>query len=400
MSQKAIKKAVKKKSAHKVHNKVHNVHKIKKHAVVHKLVHKTTHKKILSHSKSAHSKHAKPIHKVKYSIHKTKIVHKRYAKKFCPSCGNAIIDDNTLCKKCRVVDFDFKEIKLFVCNHCKSYNYKNKWQKFQDLNTVMKMIVTGNIKQKINYHDMNDEQVEELLSYKAGVHKPFNIEVSIGKEKFELPAVIDVTLCPKCSKQGTKYFEGVLQVRNITPEIYKFIKNDLAKQRSKGIHINKEVNIDDTDANIDFYYTDKGYLRIIAEKLRSSFGAILKQNAQLFSIDWETSKNLYRLNVLVEFPNYHKDDVIKLDGHLYKIISMDAKIHVLNLETHTKTLLPHKESYDVLKPIEVMLIKKYPEFEILDPTTYYQARLMNPSDKLEINQTIRVIIDGGEAWVI
>jgi NMD protein affecting ribosome stability and mRNA decay len=139
-------------------------------------------------------------------------------------------------------------------------------------------------------------------------------------------------------------------------------------------------------------------MRIVAEKLRSSFGGIIKQNAQLFSINWETSQNLYRLNVLVEFPKYHKGDVIKLDGHLYKVVSMDAKIHVMNLENKSKTLLPHKDSYDVLKPVEVMLIKKYPEFEILDPTTYYQARLMNPTDKLEINQKIRVIIDGGEAW--
>ena len=166
------------------------------------------------------------------------------------------------------------------------------------------------------------------------------------------------------------------------------------------MHVNKEIEIDDSGKNIDFYYTDKGYLKIIAEKLRSSFGAIIKQNAQLFSIDWETSKNLYRLNVLVEFPIYNKGDVIKLDGHLYKVVSMDEKIHVTNLETHTKTLLPHKESYDVLKPVEVMLIKKYPEYEVLDPNTYYQARLMNPSEKLEINQKIQVIIDGGEAWIV
>jgi len=379
VKRKTVKKIVKKKSIHKIYTihdiyKIHKTKKVKKHTV-HKIIHKS---KITHH----------------------KIIHKHYAKKFCPNCGNPITDDNTLCKKCRTVDFDFKEIKLFVCNKCKSYNYKNKWQKFQDLNKVMKMIVTECVRQKIVYHEMKDEQIEELLSYKAGVHKPFNVVINVGKEKFDLPAVIDVTLCPKCSKQGTKYFEGVLQVRNITPEIYQFIKNDLAKQKSKGFHINKEVNIDDTDENIDFYYTNKGYLKIIAEKLRSSFGAILKHNAQLFSIDWETSKNLYRLNVLVEFPKYHKDDVIKLDGHLYKIVSMDSKIHVLNLETNTKTLLPHKESYDVLQPISVMLIKKYPEFEVLDPTTYYQARLMNPSDKLEINQTLHVIIDGGEAWII
>jgi len=360
---------------------------------------KTVAKKIVKATQASKTNN-KTAAKSSHHAKSTKPAHKFYSKKFCPNCGSQITDDNTLCKNCRVADFDFKEIKLFVCNHCKSYNYKNKWQQFQDLNSVMKMIVTNSIKQKVMYHDLDEELIEELLSYKAGVHKPFTVEVSIGKEKFELPAVIDVTLCPKCSKEGTKYFEGVLQVRNMSPDVLTFIKNDLAKQKSKGVHINKEVDVDGSGINMDYYYTDKGYMKVIAEKLRHEFGAILKQNAQLFSIDWETSKNVYRLNILVQLTNYHKNDVIKFNKQLYKIISMDEKIHATNLETHTKTLLPHKESYDVLKPVEVMLIKRYPEFEVLDPNTYYQARLMNPTDKLEINQTLRVIIDGGEAWIV
>ena len=82
------------------------------------------------------------------------------------------------------------------------------------------------------------------------------------------------------------------------------------------------------------------------------------------------------------------------------VVSMDEKIHVQSLKTNTKTLLSHKNTYEILRPVEVVVIKKYPEFEILDPTTYYQVRLMNPTDKLEISQKINVIIDGGEAWMV
>jgi len=376
------------KAKHKieVHSKLHvkPAKHVKKHLIKHKSKHKQAHQK--------HSTAHKNIKKV--------IVHKQYAKKFCPNCGGTIIDGGTLCKNCRVVDFDFKEIKLFTCNNCKSYNYKNKWKKFYNLNSILKEIVQSSVKQAVHYQNLPEEKIEELLSYKAGVHKDFTVTVSTGKENFDLPGIIDVTLCPKCSKQGTKYFEGVLQIRNATPEINDFIKNDLHKNKSRGVHVNKEVDIDGTGANVDYYYTDKKYLKVISEKLRKNFGARIKHNAQLFSIDWETSKNLYRLNVLVELPKYRKNDVIKMDEQLYKIISMDEKIHVINMKNNTKTLIPHKDSYDVLKPLEVMLIKKYPEFEILDPTTYYQARLMNPSENLEINQKIQVIIDGGEAWIV
>jgi len=378
--------------------------------IVHKS-HDTHHAKIVSEtsiSKTSHKKSYKPFHKIhkidsKSSKHKPvkhSIIH-RFSSKFCPKCGNAITDDNILCKDCRTTDFEFKNLRLFVCNNCRSYNIKNKWQKFYDLNIVIKKIVDENVKKhKVIYVKLGDEKIEELLSYKAGVHKDFTVTVSLGKERFDLPAVIDVTLCPKCSKQGTKYFEGILQVRNAGPEIISFIMNDLSKNKSKGIHINKEVYIDDSGRNIDYYYTHKGYMRIIAEKLKNNFGAVLKQNAQLFSIDWETSKNQYRLNILVELPRYHKNDVIKSEEHLFKIVSMDEKIHVVDLKNNSKTLLSHKGTYDVLTPVEVMLIKKYPEYEVLDPNTYYQARLMNPSETLQINQKIHVVIDGGEAWIV
>ena len=363
--------------------------------------HITRHQDSHAHKKKSVKHTNKIAHKVMHKIrHTQKVLHKHYSKKFCPKCGNQINDDVTFCKKCYVTDFDFKDISIMVCNNCGSYNHRNKWQKLLDIDDALKRLVAESVKHQVTYHPLSREKSEELLSYKAGVHREFVVEVSIGKERFDLPATIDVTLCPKCSKQGTKYFEGILQVRNSTDEINDFIKKDIKKNMSKGVHINKEIDLDGTGTNIDYYLTDKRYLKSIAEKLRNSFGARIKQNAQLFSIDWSTSKNVYRLNVLVEFPSYHKNDVLKINEHLFKIVSMDEKIHVINVETNAKTSLSHKDTYDILKPIEVMLIKRYPEFEILDPKTYYQARLMNPSEKLQINQKIHVVIDGGEAWMV
>jgi NMD protein affecting ribosome stability and mRNA decay len=357
------------------------------------------------HSIKNHSnKTIKKIERKTHAIRKPKkSEHKQYGVKFCPNCGNSITGsghESGLCKKCSGTDFNFKEIKLFTCNSCKSYNYKNKWKEFYDLDAIMKLIITDCIKEEFKYHNLDENTKELLLSYKAGVHKDFIVKISIGREHFDLPAVIDVTLCPKCCKKGTKYFEGILQVRNASNEIYKFIHNDLTRNKYKGVHINKEIVVDSLGRDRDYYYTDKGYLKIISSKLREQFGAIVKQNAQLFSIDWETSKNLYRLNVLVEFPKYNKNDVLKIDNQLYRIISMDEKIHVINLETNTKTLFPHKDSYDVLKSVKLIVIKKYPEFEVLDPNTYYQAKLMNPNSEIDVNDTITAIIDGSQAWMV
>lgn len=404
MSKIAKKKDAKKSSKETKHatNSHKNTHNTKHTADTKKIQHTNASHKTATHkaASKANPEHNSKTNHTKSESKPAKTTHKQYGVKFCPNCGNTLTGDNSLCKKCSGTDFDFKEIKLFTCNSCQSYNYKNKWKQFQDVDSVVKMIVTDCVKEEFKYYNLDEITKETLLSYKAGVHKDFIVKISIGREKFDLPAVIDVTLCPKCCKKGTKYFEGILQIRNASDEIYNFIRHDLTRNKVRGVHITKEIIIDTQGKDRDYYYTDKKYLRIIAEKLRQHFGAIVKHNAQLFSIDWETSKNLYRLNVLVEFPKYSKNDVIKIEKQLYRIISMDEKIHVLNLNTNTKTLFPHKDSYDVLKPVELIIIKKYPEYEVLNPNTYYQARLMNPTENLEVNETITAIIDGSEAWMI
>jgi len=327
-------------------------------------------------------------------------VTKHYGQKFCPNCGRKIEHGTEFCAHCKSVDFKFKDIDMTVCNNCHSYLHRNKWAKYKDINHVIEEVVSDNIKDKVNVSRLKKMESDALTAYKAGVNKDITIEVSMTRQKFDLPAKFHVTLCPKCSKQGTKYFQSILQVRNSTGEINAFIKSEIAKQAEKGIHLNKEESVDATDDNIDFYITSQSYARTLAEKVRKNFGGIIKKNAQLFSINWETSKNLYRLNILLELPNYKKDDVIKKGDDLFKIVSFDKKVHVTNLKNNHKTSLPHSDSYDILKPVEVMIMKKYPEFEILDPNTYYQARLLNPNEKLQVNQKIKVIIDGGEAWLI
>ena len=155
-----------------------------------------------------------------------------------------------------------------------------------------------------------------------------------------------------------------------------------------------------SEENVDYSLTDQTYAKVLAEKLHKTFGATIKKNAQLFSINWQTAKNVYRLNVLVEIPVYKTGDVIKEEDTLYKIVSLGARIAVKNLKTEKKTSLPHDNEYQVLKSVAVQVIKKYPEVEVLDPQTYYQARLMNPPKTLEINQKIKAVIDGSEAWMV
>ena len=346
--------------------------------------------------KSNARKTTKPVHSMK-----SKVLYKKFSKKFCPNCGNAIEGKSTFCKNCINPDFDFKDITIILCTSCSSYLHRNKWTKFKKLDEAMSRTAKDAIKAKVAFPKMDEDAALNILENKAGIKKDITIEVKHKGQIFDIPAKLEVTLCTKCSKKGTKYFESVFQLRNSTPEILDFIRAEIKKQHVKGIFVNKEIRLDKySDKDIDFFLTDQTYAKTLAEKVRKNFGGIIKKNAQLFSIDWETSKNKYRLNLLLEMPRYAKGDVLKTENGLFKIISIGEKVHVENLKTRSKTSLHLNNAYDILKSVIFQVIKKYPEYEVLDPNTYYQARLMNPNETLEINQKINVIIDGGEAWMV
>ena len=99
MNKKVVLGKGKKSTAHKSSQAHKSLHHLKSHI---------TGRKSTKHKLTA----SKPVKHVisKHTVHKPKAAHKFYSKKFCPNCGNPIIDNNTLCKNCRGTDFDFKEI--------------------------------------------------------------------------------------------------------------------------------------------------------------------------------------------------------------------------------------------------------------------------------------------------
>jgi NMD protein affecting ribosome stability and mRNA decay len=360
-------------------------------------------KKKLIHKKNVAKKHVMHTVKKHAIVKKHVVLHvkKHFAKRFCPNCGKHFTGSGILCKDCTVPDFKFKDIKIVICNSCHSFVHKNKWTKFKDINLAVKKIATDNITAKVRVGKIVGAVKEKIMNHKAGIKTEIILDIIHKTQHFDIPAKLAVTLCPKCSKKGTTYFESIIQLRNCNDEIIDFVRSEVAKHNKKGIFINKEVPLDKySKKDVDVYITNQTYAKTLAARVKKNYGGIIKKNAQHFSLNWQTTRTIYRLNVLIQLPNYFKNDVLKIDNHLYKIISVSDNIHVEDLRTKHKTSLAHKESYDVLKPVLFQVIKRYPEFEVLDPATYYQARLMNPSSTLEINQKIKVIIDGGEAWMV
>lgn len=213
-------------------------------------------------------------------------------KRFCPSCGEDIEDKKEFCKKCRPVNtLDVRDLKFLYCERCNNYFFQNKWKPSEKVEEAIPDVLIGTLKKDI--------QIEKIkipfVTMKAGVNVDFKVEVVYDDVEYEIPGRFLMTICPKCSKDKTTYFEGILQLRNPKPEVMDFITKRLDEVKIRGIHAS---DIKDVRGGIDFHITSKSFLRRLGRDLRKRFRGEYNESPELFSRNHQTSKDIWRINVL------------------------------------------------------------------------------------------------------
>jgi NMD protein affecting ribosome stability and mRNA decay len=134
------------------------------------------------------------------------------------------------------------------------------------------------------------------------------------------------------------YYEGILQLRNPNQEVINFVKSQIRKRTD--VLITKEKRVHN---GIDFYITSQKYLQIIGKKLKRSFNGELKISSKLHTKNRQTSKNVYRVNVLFRLVNCNAGDVLDFRGDKVKILKLGKKILAKNLETGKKLNISYQD---------------------------------------------------------
>ncbi|MBU0461190.1 MAG: 60S ribosomal export protein NMD3, partial [Nanoarchaeota archaeon] len=199
------------------------------------------------------------------------------------------------CEECsqKELELEFKDIVVSICVHCGKFLCSNVWKPAADIEAAVISIA----KQKIKNPKRIEYTLEPLVAGiepKPGVKKDIEIKVIIGADEFAIPAKIEFTYCTKCGKLGTQYYEGVLQIRDVDKQLIDLVERRIAKAADDGIFLAKKEK---SGTGFDYYLTDKRFIRKLGQELKRQFKGELKESAQLFSRDHQTSKNIYRLNV-------------------------------------------------------------------------------------------------------
>ncbi|MBU0757941.1 MAG: hypothetical protein KKF44_07760 [Nanoarchaeota archaeon] len=314
--------------------------------------------------------------------------------KFCPSCGKDI-KEGVFCEDCEPLpDIKIKDIKIKTCSVCNKFLHQNKWKNYTTIHDAVVEVVSKGLEKQIKDFFVNPN----LPPYKnnPGIKVEFLAEVVKGKNMFIVPGEINITSCPICSKEGTGYFEGILQLRKPTEEIISFI-DDFFKAKQMSVLIIDKKKVKD---GFDITVISKKILRDLAKKLSSEFGGILKESPHIHSYDNQTSKNIYRLNVYFEGHDFRTGDVIKHDDKVIKIAKLGKTIYGTDVRTgKSLSFKLNNKNYTLLKVYKTTVSKVSPTVEVLDPKDY-QSKVVENKTTVKSGEKVKVVVENGKIYVV
>jgi NMD protein affecting ribosome stability and mRNA decay len=221
----------------------------------------------------------------------------------------------------------------------------------------------------------------------------FKIKVEYQGDKHTMPLCIALQQCDVCQRMKSGYFEGILQLRNSSEEVELFIEREIASHKDKGIFISKRVPYRD---GIDLYLSDQHFLQSLGKKLYEAFGGVKKVNARIHTHDNATSKDLYRMTVLVEFPHFKSGDVIKMGESLIWVQEVKKDIIGVDIKLHKKLKFAFKDpNIQILPKYKTHITKLYPHLEVINPLDYQSIMVKNSISHAHPNQEVQVVIDKG-----
>ena len=275
----------------------------------------------------------------------------------------------------------YKPVQIVVCRACERVFKEKRWTKTEqtkelELRVQKNLIPSEGVSIDEVHVDVEPDQIE--------ARKGIAIATVIGtyngaklQQEYDVPFFVNANLCSACSKNNELYYEGALQLRAVTPQIFEATLSLIKDLALKGVFANKvEQN---GEGNYDIRISSQKYIKVLGLALQKRFGGSIQNDAKLFSYDKQTSRNIYRVNVTYTAVPFAKHDIItNAAGDFYSIDAISKHIHARNLDTGA----PQKfdaiqlRAFSKVAPVKVTVSKYTPSVMVLHPQTYQETPLL------------------------
>ena len=170
------------------------------------------------------------------------------------------------------------------------------------------------------------------------------------------------------------YYEAVLQIRNIRPEVLDFANSEIRARNVRVAKTERHRN------GIDIYLPSQGFAARLGKKLAGKFGGKLEITTKLFG-ESRTGRTLYRATVLYVAPDYMPGNIVEVNSKIVRIKNVSKFVEGLDLAARKNVKILCKGcKIKKLEEFRTQVTKHYPRLEVMHPETYESVAVMNPKE--------------------
>jgi NMD protein affecting ribosome stability and mRNA decay len=284
-----------------------------------------------------------------------------------------------------------KAINLTLCS-CDKYLERSIWRPYSNIEKLISDKVRKEIpKSKVIF---NNFEMPMMPKEK----KEIEVIAKLKEKERPVKVILKLVKCELCAREGTQYFEAILQVRSLSTDVLEkgidLLKRRVENLRNRGVFINKVEQVTD---GFDLFLTNRRIAQSLGRELYEGFGGVFKMSPRIFTRNKQTSKDLYRMSILVRLPDFETGDIIINHDKVYRVEKAGAKIKLLDIENSTFATTEYsKMHYHVLKPYTTYVSRIHPYVEVINPYDFQSSMVKNKSlPSLEIGQEVKVVVHKG-----
>ncbi|MDP8011326.1 MAG: 60S ribosomal export protein NMD3 [Thermoplasmata archaeon] len=334
----------------------------------------------------------------------------------CIICGKREALVGGMCPECFLESKKFvnppKKVELSICPRCGAIKLGNNWN--YDLNRDK-----GIDKIILKETSLEDDRVNFTFSWKIIENQNlleliYNIKFNESEksEMYQVPLIIKIQTCPRCSKFSGDYFESILQIRSsrkLTRSELDDIKDFVLKTIEREMLKNPELYIlkqEFKDSGFDLYLSANNSAKIISKKISERYGATVKESPQLAGV--KDGEKFYRVTYSVRMPDYAEGDFIKLKNERFKILAIKkGQIKVRNIENGNIGSITQKDFIDKEYSIfarkddvenAIVLYEKNNEIAIMETKNYATTIVKKPP--FNVSKEVLIIKDGENVFIV
>ncbi|HEY7587492.1 MAG TPA: NMD3-related protein [Thermoplasmata archaeon] len=262
---------------------------------------------------------------------------------FCVECGAEGATVNGLCAKCFAKKHPLvappPHIDIARCGQCGSFLLATGWVRTEPDTAILQLLrervaPLPPFKRILFSQEAREEDENNFaLTVKASGHYEGLSQI----QGFHTRLRMKPSLCERCQKQASRYYEGILQVRGdgraLTDREIGAIRTLVRTRidRRQGESGEFVSRTEEVDGGLDFYVSTNALGTRLAREIADSLGGTVAASPKLYG--QRGGKELYRVTTLVRLPPFAIGDVVRHKDAIAEVVAVRPFVELRDLRS-------------------------------------------------------------------